>query len=191
MKQILTVTIILLCSVISYGQDKAYEEGEKVLNVGVSLGYYGYGFFGDRSGFALPLNAAFEYGFHEYISVGPYVGYARWNYEYNAGFGDTKYTWTFLAVGARGSFHYTEILNELTDGDINEEKVDLYVTLLLGMEFRSYKDDSGFDYYDNDTAFRLGPALGVRYLLSKNVGVYLEGGRGTFGWLNFGLSARF
>ncbi|MEQ9167775.1 MAG: hypothetical protein RLO12_16060 [Fulvivirga sp.] len=183
--------LFFIAPLFAHAQDKAYEKGEKVLNVGISLGYYGYGYFGNRTGFTLPLNAAFEYGITEQISVGPYVGYARWAYEYNVGAGNTEYSWSFLAAGARGSFHYTEILNELTDGDINEEKVDLYVSLLIGLEFRSYKDDSGFDYYDNDTAFRLGANLGVRYLLSKNVGVYLEGGRGTFGWLNLGVTARF
>lgn len=195
MKLIIKTVIILLIvkglSMSANAQTSAYEKGEKVLNIGMSLGYYGYGYFGNRTGFTLPLNASLEYGITEEISAGPYIGYARWSYKYNNGFGDTKYSWTFMTVGARGSFHYTKILNELTDGDINEEKVDLYISLLLGAEVRTYKDDGGFNYYDNDTVIRLGPNLGVRYLVSKNFGVYLEGGRGTFGWLNFGLAARF
>ena len=173
-------------------QDRAYEAGEKVLNAGISLGYYGYGYLGDRSGVGVPLNASLEYGFTEEISAGAYAGYARWNYNYNADFGEAEYSWTFFTVGFRGSFHYTRILNELTDGDINEEKVDLYVSLLLGLESRSYRDDDDLDVYDsNETMVQFGPNLGVRYLLGKNIGVYLEGGRGAFGWLNFGVTARF
>ena len=191
MRKVLLTIALSMSTLLLPAQNMAYEQGNKLLNAGFSLGYYGYGYFGNRSGFTVPLNASLEYGITEQISVGPYAGYARWSYRYNAGFGETKYSWTFLAVGARGSFHYTEILNELTDGDINEEKVDLYVSLLLGLEFRSYNDDSDLDYYGNETVFRLGPNLGVRYLLTRNVGIYVEGGRGTFGWLNLGLAARF
>ena len=192
MKSLIFSAFALLFPVLSYGQNKAYEAGEKVLNVGISLGYYGYGYLGDRSGVGVPLNASLEYGFTDGISAGAYIGYARWSYRYNTGFGEAEYSWTFFTAGARGSFHYTRMLNELTGSDINEEKVDLYVSVLLGLEFRSYQDDENFDVYDNnDTVVQFGPNLGVRYLLGKNIGVYLEGGRGAFGWLNFGLTARF
>ncbi len=191
-KSILTTGLLSLFLLTAIqAQDKAYQEGEKVLNVGMSLGYYGYGYFGNRSGFTVPLNAALESGITDQISVAPYAAHARSSYKYDVGGAETKSAWTFVAVGARGSFHYTELFNALTDGDLNEEKIDLYVSLLLGLEFRSYNDDSDLDYYGNDTVVRLGPNLGVRYLLSQNLGVYLEGGRGTFGWLNFGVTARF
>lgn len=187
----IAIILFLTVPILAQSQDNAYQKGDKLLNIGTSLGYYGYGYFGNKSGFTLPVNASFEYGITDQVSVGPYVGYARWSYEYNVGAGNTKYSWSFLAVGARGTFHYTELLNELTGGDINEEKIDLYVSILMGLEFRSYKDDSGYDYYSNDTVLKLGPNVGVRYLLSKNIGVYAEGGRGSFGWLNFGFSAKF
>lgn len=186
---------LLVCmtaiSVAGRAQTSAYEQGDKLLNAGFSLGYYGYGYFGNRSGFSLPLNASLEYGITDQISIGPYMGYARWSWKYNDGFGENKYSWTFVAAGARGSFHYTEILNELLDSDVNTQKWDFYASLFLGLEFRSYNDDLGLDYYGNDTVVRLGPNLGVRYLFKPNIGIYFEGGRGTFGWLNFGLAARF
>ncbi len=192
MNRLVFFLMLLVAPPLLNAQDKAYVQGDKILNAGISLGYYGYGYLGDRSGVTLPLNASLEYGITEEISAGAYVGYARWSYRYNTGFGEGEYSWSFLTVGARGSFHYTSILNELTDGDINEEKVDLYVSVLLGLEFRSYNDDDDLNVYDsNETVLRFGPNLGVRYLLSKNIGVYLEGGRGTFGWLNFGITARF
>lgn len=184
-------TLLVLSQSAAWSQLSSYEQGDKLLNAGFSLGYYGYGYFGSRSGFTLPLNASVEYGITDQISAGPYVGYARWSYRYNDGSGENKYSWTFVTVGARGSFHYTEILNEFLDSDIDEEKWDLYLSLFLGLEFRSYNDDLGLDYYSNDTVVRLGPNLGFRYYLRRNIGVYFEGGRGTFGWLNFGLAVRF
>lgn len=192
MKKYLLVLLIFITPILSKAQGKAYEEGDKIANLGISLGYFGYGYFGDRTGFSIPINASLEYGITEEISVGPYIGYARWNYEYFNGLNDTEYSWTFVSAGARGSFHLTPLINEWGDGDIDEEKFDLYVSAILGLEFRSYKDDfGGNDYYNNETVLRFGPNLGMRYLFTENFGFYVEGGRGTFGWLNFGVTGRF
>lgn len=191
MKKILTGIAFICCLQSLSAQSNAYAKGSKILNAGVSFGYFGYGYFGTRSGLNIPLNASLEYGFTDVISAGPYLGYARWSYQYNDGFGETKYAWTFVSAGAKGSFHYTNLLNDLIDADLDEEKIDLYFSLLLGLEFRSYKDNSGYDYYANNTVVQFGPNAGVRYLFNKNLGVYVEGGRGNFGWLNLGITAKF
>ena len=161
----------------------------KLFGAGISLGYYGYGWTGSRSIGFPPLNAHFELGVHEYITVGPYVGFNRWNYRYT----NWNYSWTFIHAGLRGSFHFTGILNELLDGDIDESKLDLYVTLMSGLQLRNYSSTSpGFsDYYSNQINFFLGPVAGMRYYFTDNLAIFVEGGYGSLGALTVGLSTRF
>jgi hypothetical protein len=165
----------------------AYNEGDKIIQAGVTFGYYGYGFAGTRSLSIPPLTASLELGIHEYISVGPYLGYASWNYDWLS-YGD--YSYNILSVGGRGSFHYLPLLNEALDADFNLEKLDFYVTLLMGLEFRNFSSSvEGFPAsYGNGTQFRFGPFLGVRYKFNENIGVYFEGGANAFGYGTFGVS---
>lgn len=162
--------------------------GTILAGAGISLGYYNYGYLGTRSIGVPPINGFVEYGIHEFITVGAFAGFARYSYDYT--FGD--YTWTFVNFGPRGSVHITRFFNEVFDQDIDEEKIDWYVSLLAGLELRSYSSD--FDGLlndtDNDVDLILGPVTGVRYYINDNFAIYAEGGRGSFGWLTFGLSVK-
>lgn len=186
MKKILiTLTLFFTIVNLSNAQD-AYEEGDKIFMAGVSFGYYGYGFVGSRAVSIPPLTAALEFGIHEYISVGPYVGYASWNYNWTT----VDYSWNFLSLGARGSFHYLPLVNDALDLDLDEEKLDFYVTLIAGIEIQSYSgDDLGSIYnYGNDTDVVFGPVLGFKYKFNEKVGAYFEGGRGAFGYGTVGVA---
>jgi len=165
----------------------AYNEGDNILQVGITFGYYGYGFAGSRSLSVPPLTASLEFGIHEYISVGPYLGFASWNYDWLT-VGD--YSYNILSVGARGSFHFLPLLNEALEAEFNLEKLDFYVTLLMGLEFRNFSSsvESFPDTYGNDTDFHFGPFLGFRYKFNEKIGVYLEGGANAFGYGTVGAS---
>lgn len=172
------------------GGNLAYNKGDKIFLAGISFGSYGYGYLGGRNVGVPPISAALELGIHENFSVGPYVGYASWNYGYT-GF---DYSYNFLAVGARGSFHYVPLLNEALDLSLDEEKLDFYVTLLVGLEFRTYSGDNfggALGGYGNDTQFRIGPALGFKYKFNDKFGVFFEGGRGAFGYGTIGVAIHF
>ncbi len=172
----------------SGGGGLAYNKGDKIFMAGISFGGYSYGYLGGRSVSIPPLTAALEFGVHENFSVGPYVGYASWNYDYTS----FNYSWNFLAVGVRGSFHYVPVLNEALDLSLDEEKFDFYVSLLVGMEFQTFSGDEfgGLfgDAYGNNSRFRLGPVLGFKYKFNDKFGVYFEGGRGAFGYGTIGLA---
>lgn len=169
------------------GGNLAYEKGDKIFLAGVSFGYYGYGLAGTRSVSLPPLTAALELGIHESFSVGPYVGYASWDYR-NLGF---NYGWDFLAVGARGSFHYVPLLNEALDLNLDEEKLDFYITLFLGLEFQTYNGPDGVIGSANNTRFILGPVVGFKYKFNPRLGAYFEGGRGAFGYGTIGVAIHF
>jgi len=178
----------------NYSQGKlAYEKGDFVINAGISFGLigYGYGYYGSRS-FSVPLTATVDYGATDEFSFGGFIGYYGTSY----GPKGNRYGFRNFSFGAQGTFHATAIMNEAFDMDIDEKKVDYYVRLMLGYETFSWtyngKSYSDF-YYDNQTSGRLvfAPVLGVRYMFNPNLGVYVEGGRGTYGYLTLGLSVKF
>ncbi len=167
----------------------AYTKGDKIASLGVSFGNYGYGFAGSRSGGFIPITASLEFGVHESISVGPYIGYASWNYDYS--FGD--YSSNFLSVGAKGSWHYVPFINQELNTSLDEQKLDFYISLFLGIENRSFGyDDRNIDNQrSNVTRLVFAPVLGFRYMFTPKVGAFIELGRGTFGYSSLGVSAHF
>jgi hypothetical protein len=160
---------------------------------GISFGYYGYGFAGSRSIGIPPLTAFYEMGVHQNITAGPFISYARWDYRWGVAGSTWGYNWSFLTLGGRGTLHLTSLINEWFDTEIDVSRWDLYGTAILGLEFRRFSyTGTGFPgEYDNDWRLFLGPVLGARYYFSNNIGVYLEGGRGSLGAFTVGVSATF
>ena len=164
-----------------------FEKGDLALNAGFSFGLigYGYGYYGAGSGF-LPISVNLEYSVNEKFAVGPYVGFFSRSY----GAGDFRFT--ALSFGGRGTFHATPFLNENLDMNISD-KVDIYASLLLGVETLSwrYRDESISGYYSNGSRFIFGPTVGVRYLFSPKFGAFFEAGRGAFGFGTLGVTGKF
>ena len=185
-KLLFTLTCCILMGMQTvFAQKKAYEQGDLFIHAGTSLGYYGYGLAGNRSGAFIPVTASVEKGIHESISVGPYIGYASWKYR-NYGY---DYRWNFTSVGVRGTYHAVPVINEALGTSINEEKLDLYGTLLLGLEFRTFSGSDEFSGSNaNSTNLFIGPVLGAKYKFNDKVGIYFEGGRGAFGFGTLGVS---
>jgi hypothetical protein len=170
------------------GLESGYERPhQQLIQGGFSFGYYGYGYVGNRVGFSLPLTASYEMFVGENLSAGGFFGYSSYRYE---GVSDYRYRWTFLDFGARASYHYIPLLNELTDADIDQEKWDFYVSLMLIFERRSFNSSDQYyqDYYDNEFSTHLGTVAGFRYKFSNSLAIYFEGGRGTFGYGTLGVT---
>jgi hypothetical protein len=162
----------------------------QLLQGGFSFGYYGYGYVGTRTGFTLPLSVAYETYLGENFSGGGFLGYSSYRYE---GFSDYQYRWTFLDFGVRASYHYIPLLNEITDAEIDQEKWDFYVSLMLIFERRSFSSTDEYyqDYYNDGFHTSLGSVAGFRYKFSDALAVYFEGGRGSFGYGNLGVTLMF
>lgn len=192
MKKFYTLLLTgLLCfgSYSAFSQTSSFREGELSINPGISLGLigYGFGYYGSAS-FTIPVTVNVSYGITDMFSVGAYAGYMSRSY----GVTGFESRLTVLSFGAQGAFHASAFLNEELDLDINAEKVDLYAKVILGLEPRFWTNEDGTTspYYSDRVRGRFGPVLGVRYLFKPNLGVYAEGGRGTFGYLTVGLSFR-
>jgi|TARA_R100000027_G_C2220402_1_gene85915 hypothetical protein len=184
MKRLLLIILLASCSISFNSNAQVYQKGDNLFNPGIGLGYYGYGLEGNQT-FSLPaLTANYEIGVHEYFGIGPYVGYKSWRYSYM----NNDYGFNIIAFGARGSFHYSTLLKEELDVDIDDSKWDLYILANFGFEVFSYTGDTNFEG-DVDFVF-LRPALGVRYYFSDNFAMYGEGGRGALSYLTLGISLK-
>jgi len=181
------LVLAMVCGILSTASAQ-YEKGDWTGNAGFSFGLigYGYGYYGSASGF-LPVTLNLEYSVSDVFAIGPYVGM------YSRSYGAGDYKFRALSFGARGTFHASDFLNENLDMSINTEKVDIYGTILLGVESYSWKyaDDVISGYYANGSRFIFGPVLGIRYMFAPKFGAFFEGGRGAFGYATIGVSGRF
>jgi hypothetical protein len=180
--------LFALCLMIFFAQSaKAqYEKGDILINPGISLGVIGYNYYGSGYSGFLPLTVNVEYSINDKFSVGGYGGY------YSRSYKSIDYRFTALSFGARGTFHASGVLNEVLDLNINEEKLDLYGTVILGVHTYSwnYGDTRTSALYDNGTGLRLGTSIGARYFFTPKFGAFFEVGRGVFGFADLGISLK-
>jgi len=155
-----TLLMLFVAAILSVTSDKAfaqYEKGDKLLNAGIGGG--GYGFYGG-GGFA--VGGSFEYGVHEFISVGAQADLRFYNYGYLLGPSDN---YVALPIAARGSYHYGKHF-------LTIDKLDLYAGPALGFNI------DGNQYYTN-SALVIGAFAGARYYFKPAMGVFLELAGGT------------
>jgi hypothetical protein len=163
-----------------------------IFGTALSLGYYNYGYMGSRSISFPPVTAYLEIGLHDNITAGPFLGHGRWRYRYTGFAEPYNYAWSHTNLGGRSSLHLTRFLNNIFGTNINEDRTDWYVTLLLGMEYRVYSTVTGdmADNYSNSFHLMFGPMGGVRYYTGNYLAFFFEAGRGNLGFLSLGLSLR-
>lgn len=171
-----------------------YEAGDLLINPGISLGLigYGYGYFGSNYSGFLPLTLNVEYSVTEQLAFGGYIGIYSRRYKYGAG---ESIRLSNFTVGARATFHGTALLNDAFGSDMDVERLDIYATVLLGVRTERWNYDNANNgsfvgYYDNRTRLVFGPSLGIRYWFTPQIGAFLEGGRGAFGFATLGVSFR-
>jgi hypothetical protein len=191
----LTISTMLLFTQHLSAQNNAYNIGDKTASIGLTLGYYSYGFAGNRTLGFPPITFTGEYGFHEYISAGAFIGFGNWNYDYGWFGSSYSYSYTVISGGARASFHYVPFLNEVLELDIDQEKFDFYISMIAGLEFQRSKTESDFTgvdvNLDNDVSLAFGPIAGFKYMLNDNLGIFVEPGWNALGYFTFGVSGRF
>lgn len=155
--------IALVFSATFASAQARYDKGDVLLNAGIGLGYYFAG--------GVPVLLSAEFAVNDVISVGPYLGYT--SYTYNWGFGGYRWRYTFLDLGVRGSYHFSELF------EIRNEKVDVYGGAFLGFVVSSYSGDEFSGYNDPYSGgLRLGIHAGARYFFSEKVAGYAELGYG-------------
>ena len=161
----------LILNVNNAQAQEAYEKSSKTLNLGIGVNsYYSAG---------IPLGASLEVGVTDEISAGG-------QFDFNSGnLGSSAWGYTAYYIGARGSYHLSEVLN------LNNDKLDVYAGLGLGFRGFKWKDDSyGFGYNYN-SGLNLNYFAGGRYAFNKKLGAFVELGYIGLSNAKLGVSFRF
>ena len=152
MKKFFAVVALLsltLLTTTSFAQ-LAIDKGTKFVNLGIGIG--GYGYF---NGSGLGFNAAADFGVAKNITVGGVAGYR--------GYGDGV---SSFDIGARGSYHFNELLSV-------PEAVDLYAG--LGISYFSLNYGSTYGVLTGSYSTTYIPIhIGGRYFFSDNLGGFAE-----------------
>lgn len=163
--KLLCVIVIVFSATLASGQAR-YDKGDFLLNAGFGLGYYYAG--------GVPLLLSGEWAVNDVITVGPYLGYTSYNRRYGFFGNQYRFKYSFLDLGVKGSYHFSELF------EIRDEKVDVYGGVFLGFLISNYSVNNDFDAYDDpyDGGVRLGIHIGARYFFSDKVAGYGELGYG-------------
>lgn len=152
---VLLFALVLMASTHSFAQ-LAVDKGTKFVNLGIGVG--GYGYF---NGSGLGLNAAADFGVAKNITVGGVLGYRGYGSGVNS-----------FDIGARGSYHFNEILNLTTD------KADLYAGIGISYYRLSYGDTylRSVGISDTYSTTYVPIHIGGRYFFTENLGGFAEFG---------------
>ncbi len=152
----LFVSVTLLSAHIASAQVE-YEKGDVLINLGIGASY--------RYAGGTPIVISGEFAINDAISVGPYFAYTNYGYR----FGGSRWNYTFLDFGARGSYHFSKHLN------LGTEKLDLYGGLMLGFVTSSFDDNDGTPLNDPyGSTLRGGLFGGARWYFTEKFGANAE-----------------
>ena len=107
-KTVLPMLFLLVTSIIAHSQ-QAFQKGDNVVAVGIGLGSSILNYSGSSQTPAISLqyeNATFPIKDVGIISLGGYIGFKSYSYDYGSGLKDK---WSYTIIGARSAFHLTKI----------------------------------------------------------------------------------
>ncbi len=173
--------------------NKAFGKDQKLISTALSFGDFDrYDRRGDQDLEFIPLSISYEHGIHDYVGFGAFLGYARWEYEFERGPPPDKerveYDLNVVSFGVKGTFHYLQLMTDEGDFSIDSSKWDFYTSLFLGYDLRTLKDHDHDSDLEEDSEWVSNAAIqfGFRYYPSSNFGIFVEGGRGIMGVMRVG-----
>lgn len=164
----------------------AWSDGQKSLDLGVNFLPHNYE-YGELDGFNLPVTARLNIGKNDWLSFGPYAGFANYNYQ---GFYGT-FNWKIFTAGMQAKAHLIPLLYDAFDIDINDDKFDIYFLAGAGAEYWSLSSEEYRSVDGNFVDFNYTITGGIKYMFAPKWGIYAEGGRSVYGAFNTGISKTF
>ena len=173
LKKVFLAALALIGSVSLANAQEVFQKGTTAINAGIGLGSY-------YSGITIPpLSVSLDYGVADNlingnngsISVGGFAGYTATSHTYGA----YKSTFSYIALGGRGAFHYQFA-----------PKLDTYAGLMLSYDIVSSSYDA-FSNYIKSSHIDWSLFLGARYFFTEKVGAFAELGYGFYN-LNLGVT---
>lgn len=178
MKKLLTFLFAGILSISASAQ--SFNEGDKIVQVGIGVGSP---FYAANTSMVLPpMHISGEYGFSDKIGIGGLIGFAASKYESTLFGGSYSWSYKYLIIGGRGSYHF-----------YNTDKIDAYGGVMLGANIASAKFESdieGLEQWVTEPkagGVAYGFYAGGRYYLSDKMAVFGEVGY-NIAWVSAGLS---
>ena len=173
LKKVFLAALALIGSVSLANAQEVFQKGTTAINAGIGLGSY-------YSGITIPpLSVSLDYGVADNlingnngsISVGGFAGYTASSHTYGA----YKSTFSYIALGGRGAFHYQFA-----------PKLDTYAGLMVSYDIVSSNYDA-FSNYIKTSHIDWSLFLGARYFFTEKIGGFAELGYGFYN-LNLGVT---
>lgn len=183
---------------------QSFAKGQKDLDIGVGLGsrYYTHSSLYASYSSTPVMSVALDFGITDEISLGGFFGFASTKWQYTGtdycGNGNNgvfytytdSYKWNFFMIGVRGAYHFSKF--------IDNDKVDLYVGLMLGDNYAKFSYTTNApcnehqSFYNSNLygGFIFTGFAGCRYRFNDHVGAFAELGYGV-SYLTLGLNYKF
>lgn len=157
-----------------------HQAGDQVLDA--SVGLFGFaGAYGNTT--VPPLSLGYDYQLNSHISVGGLLGYAQSSYDFGFGPYGGTFTYTYVLVGATGTYHFDDLVQEALKG----VPLDPYARLVLGYNVVSASYSGYGSIAGSGSYLLLGTSLGARYWFTPKLAGQLELGYGI-GLLSLGVA---
>jgi hypothetical protein len=164
--------------VSSSSGDGSYAPGEKVAFAALGLFWYSGG-NGNTS--IPPINLGLDWGLKKNFTVGGTLGFARSSEDLHVPPNDYSWSYTYVLVAARGTYHFPELLED--------KQFDPYVVAEVGQDFVVISG-SGSSHSNAGSSAIVNGAAGCRYWFNPNFAAQLELGLG-FGVALFNLGLAY
>jgi len=123
------------------------------------------------------IGLLFDKGIKNFMTVGVYLGYSRWDYLPGLGIGGNAVNQ--VSYGGRIMGYVFPIINGIAGSNIEVKNLEPYVGVMGGNVHFIYDDANTFDF--NAAIFDIGPLIGVRYHFLKGMGIMAEVGQNVMG----------
>lgn len=167
---------------------KGIDQGKMFINLGVGYGFSRFTLLaGADKSWIPPIIASFDFKVSKKvpITVGLMGGFTRTSWSYGSGAYESKTSYTDIAIGARGMYHF----------GLPVKNLDFYLGLTLGYVIDLASSEVGgkeVDYAGEGYSYFLyGFNLGLRYFFTRGFGLYLEAGYSGLTVAQAGLTFKF
>ncbi len=190
MKKVMYVFLICVAMAltvpVSNVNAQLFDEGDIVLSAGFGLGSTYVGGWNNYYKIGVPpVFVAGDYCLREdlgpgNLGVGGIMAFSSYKYE---PYPDWGYKYSVFMIGARGSYHFTDLVDNL----------DLYGGVVIGGQIVTDKEygtyTPGYSYTTNSSGVLYDLFAGARYYFADNLAVMGELGYGI-AWLKAGISLK-
>jgi hypothetical protein len=168
------------------------DPGAVWLNAGTSFGLLNYPIDNLKSSI-MPIQLSADYSFKPHFAAGIYAGFNQLTYA-DIGKGYTSRLRS-IKYGVRILMHGSDLLCDAFGFHFDTRVIDLYIGASAGIDRRTwdyrYTGSSSFKNEDqNNMSGQLGLFLGARYIFKQRAGLFVEMGKGNFGWFNAGFTIK-